>query len=55
MTPQQWQEIDPAFDDAAPEVFDLNKALARRNLPGSPGPAQVARQLARWRKTLSGA
>ena len=56
LTPQQWRDIDPAFDDAALEVFNLKKALARRNnLPGSPGPAQVARQLARWRKILSGA
>jgi argininosuccinate lyase len=55
LTPQEWREIDPAFDDAALEVFDLNKALAQRNLIGSPGPAQVARQLARWRKILSGA
>jgi argininosuccinate lyase len=55
LTPQEWRDIDPAFDAAALEVFDLNKALARRNLPGSPGPAQVARQLARWRKIFSGA
>jgi len=55
LTPQEWRDMDPAFDAAALEVFDLNKALARRNLPGSPGPAQVARQLARWRKIFSGA
>ena len=55
LTAQQWQEIDPAFEGGVLEVFDLKKALARRNLPGAPSPQQVARQLARWRKILSGA
>jgi argininosuccinate lyase len=55
LTPQEWQEIDPAFDAVALEVFDLKKALARRNLAGAPGPQQVARQLARWRKILADA
>jgi argininosuccinate lyase len=54
LTPQQWQEIDPALKGEVLEVFDLKKALARRNLEGAPGPQQVARQLARWRKILSG-
>ena len=53
LTPQQWQEIDPGFDDVALEVFDLKKAMARRNLVGAPGAQQVARQLLRWRKILS--
>jgi argininosuccinate lyase len=55
LTAEQWQEIDPAFDAVALEAFDLKKALARRHLAGAPGPQQVARQLARWRKILSGA
>jgi argininosuccinate lyase len=53
LTPEQWQEIDPAFDAVALEVFDLKKAMARRNMVGAPGPQQVARQLVRWRKILS--
>ena len=53
LTPQQWQEIDPALGGEVLDVFDLKKALARRNLVGAPSPQQVARQLARWRKTLS--
>jgi len=53
LTPQQWQEIDPAFDNVALEAFNLKKALARRNLVGAPGPQQIARQLTRWRKILS--
>ncbi len=55
LTPEQWREIDPALEGDALEVFDLKKALARRNLAGAPGPQQVARQMARWRKILSGA
>jgi argininosuccinate lyase len=55
LTPQQWQEIDPVFEADVLEVFDLKKSVARRNLAGAPGPQQVARQLARWRKILSGA
>jgi argininosuccinate lyase len=54
LTPQQWREIAPAFDECALKAFDLKKALARRNLPGAPGPQQVARQLARWQKILAG-
>jgi argininosuccinate lyase len=53
LTPQQWQEIDPAFDAVALEVFDLKKAIGRRNIVGAPGPQQVARQFARWGKLLS--
>ena len=53
LTPQEWREIDPAFDHVALEVFDLKKCLARRNLAGAPSPQQVARQLVRWRKILS--
>jgi argininosuccinate lyase len=53
LTPQQWQEIDPALEGSVLEVFDLKKAMARRNLAGAPGPQQVSRQLARWRKILS--
>lgn len=50
---EEWKAIDPAFDEEALAVFDLKKALARRNLVGAPGPKQVARQLARWRKILA--
>lgn len=54
LTPQQWQEINPAIKGEVLEVFDLKKALGRRNLAGAPGPQQVAKQLVRWRKILSG-
>ena len=35
------------------QVFDLQKALASRNLTGAPSPANLKRQLKRWEKTLS--
>ncbi|HEX4119584.1 MAG TPA: argininosuccinate lyase [Verrucomicrobiae bacterium] len=53
LTLKQLRQIDPLFDADALTVFDLTKALARRNLVGAPAPRQVASQLARWRKTLS--
>ncbi len=34
------------------DVFDLKRALAKREGTGMPGPRQVARQFARWRKVL---
>lgn len=34
------------------QVFDLKRAMAARQGTGMPGPAQVKRQLARWRKRL---
>jgi argininosuccinate lyase len=53
LTLRDLQKIDRLFDADALTVFDVNKALARRNIIGAPGPKQVARQLARWRKTLA--
>jgi argininosuccinate lyase len=53
LTLKQLRNIDPLFDADALSVFDLDKALARRNIVGAPAPRQIARQLARWRKTLS--
>jgi argininosuccinate lyase len=44
--------IHPAIGRNWIEVFDLRKAMARRNGTGMPGPAQLQRQLARWDKIL---
>ncbi|MRR36891.1 argininosuccinate lyase, partial [bacterium] len=52
LTLQELQSVDPRFDEHAMDAFDLNRALARRRLPGSPGPAQVKRRLAYWKKAL---
>jgi argininosuccinate lyase len=39
--------------EEASEVFDLETAMAKRNLTGAPGTKEVAKQLARWREQLS--
>ncbi len=46
------QEVHPAFAADWSDVFDLKRALAKREGTGMPGPKQVARQFARWRKAL---
>lgn len=47
------QSVDPSFQRAALGVFDLNRALAQRNILGAPGTREVQRQLRRWQKTLA--
>jgi argininosuccinate lyase len=46
------QSVDKAFGREARSVFNLNQAMARRNLVGAPGSKEVAKQLARWRGLL---
>jgi argininosuccinate lyase len=48
------QAIHPRFGPEWTAVFDLRRAMNARKAPGMPGPAQVAREFARWRKTLAG-
>ncbi|HMC26810.1 MAG TPA: argininosuccinate lyase [Verrucomicrobiae bacterium] len=48
------KQLDPHFAADVSAIFDLRKAMARRNLAGSPGTAQVRKQLARWEKRLRG-
>jgi len=47
------QSVDKKFERDALGVFNLQRAMAKRNLPGAPGTKEVAKQLARWRKQLS--
>jgi len=47
------QSVDKTFGRDALAVFDLKRAMAKRNIIGAPGTKEVARQLARWRKQLS--
>jgi argininosuccinate lyase len=44
--------LHPAFGEDWASVFDLGRALAMRKGTGMPGPAQIARQIARWKKLL---
>ena len=46
------QKINPAFGADWTTVFDLKRALAKREGTGMPGPKQSAKQFARWRKVL---
>jgi argininosuccinate lyase len=52
LTIAELQEINPAFGDDSSRVFDLNHAMAQRNIIGAPGTQQVAAQLERWKKIL---
>jgi hypothetical protein len=45
--------VDKKFSRNALNVFDLQRAMGKRNLPGAPGTKEVAKQLARWREQLS--
>jgi hypothetical protein len=49
------EEVRPVkekFGRNALGVFDLQRAMTRRNLIGAPGTKEVAKQLAKWRKIL---
>ena len=50
LTLAELQSVDKAFGRDALGVFDLTRAMAKRNLPGAPGTKEVAKQLARWGK-----
>ena len=47
------QKVHAAFGADWVEVFDLKRALAKREGTGMPGPEQVARQFKRWAKVLA--
>jgi len=53
LTLAELQAVDKTFGRDAMGVFDLKRAMAKRNLPGAPGTKEVAKQLARWREQLS--
>jgi argininosuccinate lyase len=48
----EWRRFHRAFAPDVVRRFDARASLARREIPGAPGPKQVARQLARWEKEL---
>ncbi|HXR05501.1 MAG TPA: argininosuccinate lyase [Verrucomicrobiae bacterium] len=58
LTLAELQSVDPVtgtkvFGRDALGVFNLQRAMAKRNLVGAPGTEEVAKQLARWRGQLS--
>jgi argininosuccinate lyase len=46
------QQVHAAFGADWADVFDLKRALSKREGTGMPGPKQVAKQFARWKKIL---
>jgi argininosuccinate lyase len=52
LSPAELQSVDKHFGRDALGVFDLKRVMAKRNLTGSPGTKEVAKQLARWRGQL---
>jgi argininosuccinate lyase len=47
------KSVDQTFGRDARGIFDLKRAMARRNIIGAPGTKEVQKQLAKWRKQLS--
>ncbi|HTR42311.1 MAG TPA: argininosuccinate lyase [Pseudomonadales bacterium] len=50
---KELQTVHKTFGRDAMSVFDLPRAMAKRNIIGAPGTKEVVKQLARWRKQLS--
>jgi argininosuccinate lyase len=53
LTLKELKSVDKQFGRDALAVFDLQRAMAKRNIVGAPGTKEVAKQLARWREQLS--
>jgi argininosuccinate lyase len=47
------QAVNKAFAADWIECFDLGRAMRKRERTGMPGPRQVVREIARWRKALA--
>ncbi len=52
LTTADMHGVHAAFEADWSDVFDLKRALAKREGTGMPGPKQVAKQFARWKKIL---
>jgi argininosuccinate lyase len=52
LSPAEWRGFHRRFEPDVLARFDATRSLARREIPGAPGPKQVARQLRRWEKAL---
>jgi argininosuccinate lyase len=49
----QLQSVDKMFGRDSLDIFNLQRAMSKRNLTGAPGTKEVVRQLAHWREQLS--
>jgi argininosuccinate lyase len=52
LTLAELQAAEKVFAPDVLKIFELKQAMDRRKITGSPGSAQVKRQLARWKKLL---
>jgi argininosuccinate lyase len=52
LTALEWRRFHPEFGPDVVKRFDAARSLARREIPGAPGPRQVRKELARWEKEL---
>ena len=52
LKPDQVKPVHPTLAKGWREIFDASKALSRRENRGMPGPKQVKKELARWRRVL---
>jgi len=52
LTLAELQSVNRQFGPDALDVFNLEKALAKRDTTGAPSRTQIQKQFARWRKTL---
>jgi len=52
LAPAEYQAIHPAFGDDVSQVFDLERALARRAVAGGTAPQAVEEQIKLARATL---
>jgi argininosuccinate lyase len=53
LTLAELKSVDKKFGRHALDVFDLKRAMGKRNLIGAPGTKEVTKRLARWREQLS--
>lgn len=53
LTSTELQSVDKIFGHDVLGVFNLQRAMAKRNLIGAPGTKEVVKQLVRWRERLS--
>jgi argininosuccinate lyase len=53
LTLRELQSVERKFDVETLKIFDLKRALASRKLTGTPGTAEVRKQLVRWKRFLT--
>ncbi|HET7752872.1 MAG TPA: argininosuccinate lyase, partial [Anaeromyxobacteraceae bacterium] len=52
LAPGEWRQFHVQLKPDALQRMSVSQSLKRREVPGGPGPKQVAKQLARWEKAL---